>query len=59
MPLYKCPKCGRTVEMPEGVYYCSRCGSEVLMVKQEDVVEKATEIAKDVIFESGDGQASC
>lgn len=54
MPVYKCPKCGRSVEKPEGTYYCSKCGPDVLMVKQEDVVEKALEIAEDVIFELGD-----
>jgi DNA-directed RNA polymerase subunit RPC12/RpoP len=54
MPIYKCPKCGRSVEKPEGTYYCSKCGPDVLMVKQEDVVEKALEIAEDVIWEQGD-----
>lgn len=32
MPIYKCPKCGRTVERPEGTYYCRVCGPEVLMI---------------------------
>ncbi|RLI43682.1 hypothetical protein DRO59_00325 [Candidatus Bathyarchaeota archaeon] len=33
MVIYKCPKCGRTVEKPEGKYYCKVCGPSVLMVK--------------------------
>jgi DNA-directed RNA polymerase subunit RPC12/RpoP len=32
MPIYKCPKCGRVVELPEGSYYCKFCGPSVLMV---------------------------
>ena len=35
MPLYRCPKCGRTVEKPEGTYYCKECGPDALMVKVE------------------------
>jgi DNA-directed RNA polymerase subunit RPC12/RpoP len=31
MPVYKCPKCGRTVEKPYGIYYCSVCGPSALM----------------------------
>ena len=31
MPVYRCPKCGRTVEKPEGTYYCKVCGRETIM----------------------------
>jgi DNA-directed RNA polymerase subunit RPC12/RpoP len=34
MPIYKCPKCGRQVELPEGKYYCKVCGPATLMVKK-------------------------
>jgi DNA-directed RNA polymerase subunit RPC12/RpoP len=34
MPVYVCPKCGRSVEKPEGTYYCSVCGPDVLMVEK-------------------------
>ena len=33
LPLYKCPKCGRQVELSEGNYYCKVCGSSAKMVK--------------------------
>lgn len=33
MPVYTCPKCGRTVEKPLGYYYCRVCGPSALMVK--------------------------
>jgi len=36
MPIYRCPKCGRTVEKPEGTYYCKVCGRDVIMQKLED-----------------------
>jgi hypothetical protein len=32
MPVYECPKCGRTVELPEGIYYCEVCGPSVRML---------------------------
>jgi DNA-directed RNA polymerase subunit RPC12/RpoP len=32
MPIYKCPKCGRTIEKPEGRYYCSKCGPSAVMI---------------------------
>ncbi|RLI46695.1 hypothetical protein DRO69_02600, partial [Candidatus Bathyarchaeota archaeon] len=35
MPLYRCPKCGRTVEKPEGAYYCKVCGRDAIMQKLE------------------------
>jgi DNA-directed RNA polymerase subunit RPC12/RpoP len=41
MPIYKCPKCGRTVEKPEGEYYCSVCGPEVLMIPIESSGESS------------------
>ncbi|RLI40289.1 hypothetical protein DRO59_09610, partial [Candidatus Bathyarchaeota archaeon] len=45
MPLYRCPKCGRTVELPEGEYYCKYCGSDAVMVKQPSFEEKVRELA--------------
>ena len=33
MAVYKCPKCGRRVELPEGNYYCKVCGPSVKLVK--------------------------
>jgi uncharacterized Zn finger protein (UPF0148 family) len=33
MPIYKCPKCGRTVEKPKGTYYCRVCGPSAVMVE--------------------------
>jgi DNA-directed RNA polymerase subunit RPC12/RpoP len=33
MPFYRCPRCGRQVELPEGNYYCKVCGLEARMVK--------------------------
>jgi DNA-directed RNA polymerase subunit RPC12/RpoP len=41
MPIYACPKCGRTVEKPEGTYYCSKCGPEVLMVEKGSLSTQA------------------
>ena len=43
MPVYKCPKCGRTVEMPHGIYYCKVCGPSAILrsvprVAPEDVL---------------------
>jgi DNA-directed RNA polymerase subunit RPC12/RpoP len=32
MPTYKCPKCGRKVELPVGRYYCKVCGPSAFMV---------------------------
>ena len=31
MPIYRCPACGRTVEKPEGRYYCQVCGPSAIM----------------------------
>ena len=36
MPIYECPKCGRTVELPEGTYYCKECGPSAIMQKIEE-----------------------
>jgi DNA-directed RNA polymerase subunit RPC12/RpoP len=36
MPIYKCPKCGRQVELPEGKYYCKVCGPSVIMTLQHN-----------------------
>jgi rubrerythrin len=44
MPVYKCPKCGRTVEKPEGEYYCSVCGPEVLMQRVSEGEERVGEL---------------
>jgi hypothetical protein len=38
MPVYECPRCFRRVVKPEGTYYCSECGPNVLMRKiAEDI----------------------
>jgi len=29
--LYKCPKCGKVVKRPRGLYYCSSCGPGVVL----------------------------
>jgi len=34
--LYKCPKCGRKVELPPGTYYCRVCGPTVLLIPAEN-----------------------
>jgi len=44
MPIYKCPKCGRTIEKPEGTYYCSVCGPSIIMVKSAPSKVGAKEI---------------
>jgi len=31
MPIYVCPICGRTAELPEGKYYCKVCGPAAIM----------------------------
>jgi len=32
MPIYRCPKCGRTVErVTPGIYSCKVCGPDVIM----------------------------
>jgi DNA-directed RNA polymerase subunit RPC12/RpoP len=33
MPIYKCVKCGRTVEKPLGTYYCKVCGPNAIMTE--------------------------
>ena len=43
MPLYRCPKCGRTVELPEGTYYCEVCGPETIMQKVSEVTSPMKE----------------
>jgi len=32
LPVYKCPKCGRQVELPDGTYYCKVCGPTAMLV---------------------------
>jgi uncharacterized Zn finger protein (UPF0148 family) len=57
MPVYKCPKCGRTVEKPEGEYYCSVCGPEVLMQKVgegEETAETREDVKSSLIDASSD-----
>jgi len=44
IPIYKCPKCGRTVEKPLGRYYCRVCGPTAIMVKVGDPPQEATTI---------------
>jgi len=46
MPVYRCLKCGRRVEKPEGFYYCKVCGINVLMVREEELKETLREIYK-------------
>ena len=43
MPVYECPKCGRTVELPEGKYYCKVCGPSAIM-KQVTIPKKSDEV---------------
>ena len=38
MPIYRCPRCGRTVEKPYGTYYCMVCGPTATL----QLVSKAT-----------------
>jgi hypothetical protein len=37
MPTYKCPKCGKTVELPPGKYYCKECSTLFKKVWMEEV----------------------
>jgi hypothetical protein len=37
MPTYKCPKCGKTVELPPGEYYCKECSTLFKKVWMEEV----------------------
>ena len=46
MVLYKCPKCGRTVEKPPGRYFCAVCGPGAIMEPVQTEVERAMEIVK-------------
>jgi len=53
MPLYRCPKCGRTVELPEGTYYCKECGPEYEMVPVSllnEIEEAKKEQLRDVLI---------
>jgi len=48
LPTYVCPKCGRTVELPRGVYSCKYCGSWVRLVEvsgSAGEVERARQLA--------------
>ena len=49
MPVYRCPKCGRTVKKPEGTYYCKVCGRETIMEKIAKV--SSEELAKPAVKE--------
>jgi len=41
MPVYKCPRCGRTVVLPEGTYYCKVCGPNAKLTKVSKTSEKS------------------
>ena len=49
MPLYRCPKCGRKVELPEGTYYCKECGPEHTLVLVKPEEEKAIEAVEELL----------
>ena len=60
MPVYKCPKCGRTVVMPEGTYYCKECGPSAIMTKVQGSIPASsnnplTIKIKRVLWEKGTG----
>ena len=42
MPIYVCPICGRTAELPEGNYYCRVCGPSAVMVKRGEAKRGAS-----------------
>jgi len=50
MPVYKCPRCGRTVVKPEGNYYCRVCGPDVLMERVSEGKERAEVSFEDVLY---------
>ena len=51
MPVYKCPRCGRTVVLPEGTYYCKKCGPEAIMEAiTKSSAEKLTKKIREVIY---------
>jgi len=53
MPLYRCPKCGRTAELPEGKYYCKVCGPSATMrqvTNKSAVLEEKVKHAVDVVW---------
>jgi hypothetical protein len=43
MPKYRCPKCGKTVELPPGKYYCKECSTLFKKVWMEEVLVKSYE----------------
>jgi rRNA maturation endonuclease Nob1 len=43
MPLYRCSKCGRVVEKPEGKYYCKICGPSAPMLKMAEYTDEVFE----------------
>jgi len=53
MRVYRCPKCGREVELPEGDYYCKVCGPSAVMVKalidEELELERLFRLQNDLI----------
>jgi len=54
MPIYKCPKCGRTVEKPYGTYYCMVCGpTATLQLVSKATIEEIGERYIRGIIESG------
>jgi hypothetical protein len=40
VPLYKCSRCGRVVEKPEGEYYCKVCGPSAKMLKAPEFTDE-------------------
>jgi len=34
LPVYRCSKCGRAVELPEGTYICKYCGALMKLVEE-------------------------
>jgi rRNA maturation protein Nop10 len=36
MPIYKCPKCNRYVDLSEGIYTCKVCGTRLQRLSPEE-----------------------
>jgi len=49
MPIYRCPACGRTAELPEGNYYCRVCGPSAVMVKRGEAKRGASMVHGEAI----------
>ena len=50
MPIYRCPKCGRTIELPEGKYYCKVCGPTAIMVKVDSIKEEIKRRMRSMLY---------